>query len=557
MKKYLSFFAAAILALGFTACEDVPAPYGINDKPDEGEVGDVILNESFSTSLGRFTTSTPEGAFPWSVSYSCAQVTSFTDTDGDGNKENNPAESWLISPKMDLTNIEAAHVTFDYILRYGNANELKSHYRLLVSKDYTTDVTAATWTEMEYNQVQGSDWDTWYNSGEVNIPAEFCKTGGVTVALCYKTTTKAATWEVKNFKVLNGAGTYNPDKDDEESVKTLPFSASFSSDLGGFKSHTTSGSGQWSNDYQTAKATGYDNATKVTTAGTYYLVSPEISLAGQTEVHLSYEYIIQYNKDKDNQQVLINANFDEAHPGDGWTLLNSDHVTDLKTADGKTDWNTFTTADLAIPAEYMGKNIRIAFRYNTNAESGSTWEVRNFSIEAGKPGENTGGSDDNTGDETAANGDFENWKGSTPYHWQSTTSASKGAITRTTDAHSGQYAAEVAGSTSGNNRLAYKELTLPAGTYTMKFYVKAATNRGGSVRPGYVPVVNGAAVNTQYTYGDYVNDLTGEWVLVEHTFTLDAETMVNPIVMISKNPGGAVIFDDFTLTAADGTIYIQ
>lgn len=105
--------------------------------------------------------------------------------------------------------------------------------------------------------------------------------------------------------------------------------------------------------------------------------------------------------------------------------------------------------------------------------------------------------------------------------------------------------------------MAYKELTLPAGTYTMKFYVKAATNRGGSVRPGYVPVVNGAAVNTQYTYGDYVNDLTGEWVLVEHTFTLDAETMVNPIVMISKNPGGAVIFDDFTLTAADGTIYIQ
>ena len=32
MKKFLSFFATLALALGFTACEDVPAPFAINDE---------------------------------------------------------------------------------------------------------------------------------------------------------------------------------------------------------------------------------------------------------------------------------------------------------------------------------------------------------------------------------------------------------------------------------------------------------------------------------------------------------------------------------------------
>ena len=124
----------------------------------------------------------------------------------------------------------------------------------------------------------------------------------------------------------------------------------------------------------------------MTTAGTYYLVSPEISLAGQTAVHVSYEYILRYNKGDENQQVFITDAFNEATPAEGWTLLVDKHT------EG-TDWTTFAKEDIAIPAAYLGKTVRIAFRYNTNAESGSTWEVKNFAIAAGAPGEggNTGG----------------------------------------------------------------------------------------------------------------------------------------------------------------------
>lgn len=550
MKKHLHYLlAAALLTLGFTACEDVPAPYEIND--EGGEASEVLLDEDFSTSLGDFNTFCTVGNFPWTVSYSCAQITSYVDTDGDGVKENVEATSWLVSPRMDLTEVDSACVSFDYILRYATASQLESHYQLLVSADYPGSgrVEEATWIPLTFHLVQGSDWDTWYSSGNVDIPAEFCGQPNVTVALRYIATDKAATWEVKNFLVRKGQGGYTPEGPSHDQLHQLPYTEAFATTLGDYKSYTTSGSGQWIIDYSTAKATGYDNASQQTTAGTYYLVSPPVSLAGQTAAHVAYDYILRYDRGAENQQLLINAAFDPAHPDQGWELLNQDH-------EEGTDWTTFASADIAIPAKYMGQTVRIAFRYNTNAQSGSTWEVRNASILSGKPGEGgeTGG---DIGDPDAPNGDFENWSGGQPVRWKSSTTATKGAMTMSTDAHGGQYAVEVAGSTSGNNRLAYEEITLPAGTYTMTFYCKAATATGGSVRPGYTPIGADGKVGS-YVYGDYTNDLTtGQWVRVTHEFKLDEATKLNLVIMVAKNPGGAVLFDDFVLTDASGNELIH
>ena len=389
MKKTFQFLALAFAALCFTACEDVPAPYNIfSEGAGQGTGSHLPYTVTFESSLGDFTTENTVGDFPWTCQHSCAQITSYIDTDGDGTKENNPATSWLISPAFDLTGVEAAHVSFDYILRYANASDLATNYQVLVSKDYTKDagVAAASWTVLPLDLVQVSDWDTWTNTGNLNIPAEFCNTANVTIALRYIAQAKAATWEVKNFVLDQGAGDSGGGSGEEGGVKTLPYSEEFSTTLGGFKNYTTSGEGAWTIDYSTAKATGYDNASKVTTAGTYYLVSPEISLAGQTAVHVSYEYILRYNKGDENQQVFITDAFNEATPAEGWTLLVDKHT------EG-TDWTTFAKEDIAIPAAYLGKTVRIAFRYNTNAESGSTWEVKNFAIAAGAPGEggNTGG----------------------------------------------------------------------------------------------------------------------------------------------------------------------
>ncbi len=409
MKKTFQFLALAFAALCFTACEDVPAPYNIfSEGASQGTGSHLPYTATFESSLGDFTTENTVGDFPWTCQYSCAQITSYIDTDGDGTKENNPATSWLISPAFDLTGVEAAHVSFDYILRYANASELATNYQVLVSKDYTkaAGAAAASWTVLPLDLVQGSDWDTWTNTGNLNIPAEFCNTANVTIALRYIAEAKAATWEVKNFVLDqgagdNGAGDNGGGSGEEGGVKTLPYSEEFSTTLGGFKNYTTSGEGAWTIDYSTAKATGYDNASKVTTAGTYYLVSPEISLAGQTAVHVSYEYILRYNRGDENQQVFITDAFNEATPAEGWTLLVDKHT------EG-TDWTTFAKEDIAIPAAYLGKTVRIAFRYNTNAESGSTWEVKNFAIAAGAPGEggNTGGGEGGGSVDTPITNDY-------------------------------------------------------------------------------------------------------------------------------------------------------
>ena len=321
----------------------------------------------------------------------------------------------------------------------------------------------------------------------------------------------------------------------------------FASSLGKCKNYTTSGEGSWVNDFSTAKATGYDGQGS-TTAGTYYLVSPVIDLTDIDSAYVTYDYIIMYNKGEENQQCLINDNFDEANPSAGWTLLTQDHTyTTTK------DWDTFYNAAINIPAEYTHKKVRIAFRYNTNATSGSTWEVKNFIVMKGVAGPGPGPDPDPVGENLLTNSGFEDWSGNSPVNWVSSTSASTAALAQSTDAHSGNYSVQVEGNPSANKRLAYTEVTLLPGTYYIRFYAKAVTADGASARPGYVPVVNGAAVSSSYNYGDYVNGITNtEWTEATHSFTLTETTTVNLLVMNPKQPGTAVLIDDFELFTADG-----
>lgn len=170
-------------------------------------------------------------------------------------------------------------------------------------------------------------------------------------------------------------------------------------------------------------------------------------------------------------------------------------------------------------------------------------------------GGNTGG-DDNTGDQSASNGNFESWSNGLPTNWKSTSTASNADLSQSTDAHSGSYSVKVGGSSSANKRLSYKELTLKAGEYTMTFYVKAATSTGGSIRPGYATVVNGSiSGGDAYQYGSYVNDISStEWLQVTHTFTISSEGTYCVLIMNAKKPGGDVLIDDFKLVMGSTTI---
>lgn len=148
---------------------------------------------------------------------------------------------------------------------------------------------------------------------------------------------------------------------------------------------------------------------------------------------------------------------------------------------------------------------------------------------------------------TGENGGFETWADGKPTNWKTASTAGNATLSQSEDAHSGKYSVKVGGSASANKRLGYKEITLKAGEYKVKFYAKAVTEKGASVRPGTVPVTDGKVGD--YIYGDYVNELKNtEWKLVEQTLTIPADGTYCFVIMNAKKPGGDVLIDDFTVT---------
>lgn len=148
---------------------------------------------------------------------------------------------------------------------------------------------------------------------------------------------------------------------------------------------------------------------------------------------------------------------------------------------------------------------------------------------------------------TGDNGGFETWADGKPTNWKTASTAGNATLSQSEDAHSGKYSVKVGGSASANKRLGYKEITLKAGEYKVKFYAKAVTEKGASVRPGIVPVTDGKVGD--YIYGEYVNELKNtEWKLVEQTLTISADGTYCFVIMNAKKPGGDVLIDDFTVT---------
>lgn len=155
---------------------------------------------------------------------------------------------------------------------------------------------------------------------------------------------------------------------------------------------------------------------------------------------------------------------------------------------------------------------------------------------------------------TGDNGGFENWTDSKPTNWN-TNSAGNASLTKSEDAHSGKYSVQVAGTSNTNKRLGYKEMSLKAGKYTIKFYAKAATATGASVCPGHVAVNDGTVDSQNYNYTkQYVKVSNTEWTLVEQEMTIEKDGTYSIVIMNAKNPGAAVLIDDFTFLLGSTTI---
>ena len=160
-----------------------------------------------------------------------------------------------------------------------------------------------------------------------------------------------------------------------------------------------------------------------------------------------------------------------------------------------------------------------------------------------------------TGDTTTPNGNFETWVDGKPNNWETASTAGNASVAQSTDAHSGKYSVKVGGSTTANKRLGYKEMELKAGTYKIKYYVKAATATGASVQSGFVEISADNKPAGNYMYSGYINNISNtEWTLVEQELKIPTDGTYCIVIMNSKKPGGDVLIDDLTLTLGETVI---
>ena len=200
MKKYLFTLVAAMLTLGFTACEDIPAPYGIFGN---GGTLNTTYSASFENGTDGFTFDNE------SLAEGLSSVWSQASYNGNGylyasafvNNAAQPAVAWAISPAIDLSDSKDAKLTFSHAINKANGADLSQCLTLWASTDYDGSAAAATWKQLEIpNYSDGASW-TFVESGAIDL-ADFCGKENVVLGFRYESTAESApAWEVDNILV--------------------------------------------------------------------------------------------------------------------------------------------------------------------------------------------------------------------------------------------------------------------------------------------------------------------------------------------------------------------
>lgn len=501
MKKFIySCLFLAMAAMTFSSCEDVPAPYNM---PTENESQKVQ----------------PSGTGTAADPFNVAGVVKYIDEGGSAETE--------VYVKGKVVSVEQ-----------GSWNANYGSLKYYISEDGTP-----TNQFYVFNGYAGPN--------RTKFSGEDALKQGDEVVICGKVDVYNGTKEflANNYIVsLNGVGgATTPDTPTDGYVNET-----FSKSFGTFTLKTIKGTPWVIDSYGYAKATGYDMTSKETTPSESYLVSKAIDLSTSKGATLKFSYILRYATyngvptEGVKNQVLITENYTGDPATTKWTDITG-------TLTEGTDWKTWSTYTYDL-APYKGKkNIVIAFHYACEAKSG-TWEIKELSVKEGAPTVEPETPDTpSTGDTTTPNGDFETWVDGKPNNWKTASSAGNASLAQSTDAHSGKYSVKVGGSTSANKRLGYKEMELKAGTYKIKYYVKAATATGASVQSGFVPVTEGKVGD--YKYSGYINNISNtEWTLVEQELVIPSDGTYCIVIMNSKKPGGDVLIDDLTLTLGETVI---
>ena len=160
------------------------------------EVKDAYLSETFNDGAGQFTFDDkilPEGStYVWK--HSTYDGAGYMKASAYINKACKAAESWLVSPEVDLTSATTAKLSFEHALNNLNSGNINDHIALMVKK------AGAEWTAVTIPQNPAGNSYDYVNSGDINLAAYVG--GKFQFAFKYVSTTAISpTWQIRKVIV--------------------------------------------------------------------------------------------------------------------------------------------------------------------------------------------------------------------------------------------------------------------------------------------------------------------------------------------------------------------
>ena len=152
----------------------------------------IPYEESFSSTLGDFMIK--DKTLDEGLSYVWNTNTNYVKASAYASSTNYAAESWLVSPYLDLSLVSSAYLSFEHAVNYfTDINTAMNQVKVMVSEE------GGDWEEISIDFPETQSWN-FVHSGFASLAAHCGKK--IQVAFVYTSTSeKAGTWEIKNFKV--------------------------------------------------------------------------------------------------------------------------------------------------------------------------------------------------------------------------------------------------------------------------------------------------------------------------------------------------------------------
>lgn len=163
--------------------------------------------------------------------------------------------------------------------------------------------------------------------------------------------------------------------------ESLAISETFAESLGNYTPYSVSGlqSWGWRSNYG-AVMSGYANL--VNNANEDWLISPAYDLSIRSSATLTFNHAINFAA-TENDKIMNHTLWASVNYSNGtlpsnasWTQLT------IPTMASGNSWTFVNSGNISIPTQLLQKDIRFAFKYQSNSTAASTWEIKELNLNA-------------------------------------------------------------------------------------------------------------------------------------------------------------------------------